>query len=137
MKIVSLLSVLVVVVCLVGCENAELVNCQQDKDILQGQLDQANATIAEKNSEIETLKTENTEMQNTAMESIKTIMTKQAEKDNQLKQKLVEGAQQIQTLKEKVAALETQIAEHVCVVEAAEEIVEKAVDTATDAMATD
>ena len=137
MKIVSLLSVLVVVVCLVGCLIAELVNCQQDKDILQGQLDQANATIAEKNSEIETLKTENTEMQNTAMESIKTIMTKQAEKDNQLKQKLVEGAQQIQTLKEKVAALETQIAEHVCVVEAAEEIVEKAVDTATDAMATD
>ena len=114
MKTVSLFAVLAIAVCLIGCENAELVTCQQDKDLLQGQLDQANTTIAEKDSNIEALKTENTEIQTNAMESITTIMTKQAAKDNELKQKLVEKTEQVQELEVKVAALEAQIAEHVC-----------------------
>ena len=115
MKTVSLFAVLAIAVCLIGCENAELVTCRQDKDLLQGQLDQANTTIAEKDSNIEALKTENTEIQTNAMESITTIMTKQAAKDNELKQKLVEKTEQVQELEVKVAALEAQIAEHVCV----------------------
>ncbi|OQY05433.1 MAG: hypothetical protein B6I25_05645 [Planctomycetales bacterium 4572_13] len=115
MKIVSLFVVLAITVCLVGCENAELVNCQQEKDLLQGQLDQVNTAITEKDTTIEALKTENTEIQTKAMESITTIMTKQAAKDSQLKQDLAEKAAQVQELEVKVAALEAQIAEHVCV----------------------
>jgi septal ring factor EnvC (AmiA/AmiB activator) len=107
MKTVSLFAVLAIAVCLIGCENAELVDCQQDKDILQGQVDQANAAIAEKDAEIESLEAENVKAQNLAMESITTMMTKQAEKDKQDQQK-------IQDLKEKVAALEAQINTHVC-----------------------
>ena len=116
MKTVSLLSVLVVAVCLIGCENAELVTCQQEKQVLQGQLEQANSSIADKEEKIEALKTENTEIQNKAMESIQTMMTKQARNDKQLKQKLTERAKEVQALKEKVAALQAQIDAHVCVV---------------------
>jgi len=116
MKTVSLLAVVAIAVCLIGCENAELVSCQQDKDLLQGQLDQATAATAKRDAQIEALKTENTEMQTKAMESITTIMTKQAAKDNELKQKLVGKNEQVQELEVKVAALEAQIAEHVCVV---------------------
>ena len=116
MKTVSLFAVLAIAVFLIGCENPELVSCQQEKDLMQGQLDQANTIITEKDTNIEALKTENTEMQTKAMESITTIMTKQAARDNELKQKLVERAKQIQDLEAKVAALETQIAEHVCAV---------------------
>ena len=107
MKTVSLLAVVAIAVCLIGCENAELVSCQQDKNLLQGQLDQATAATAKRDAQIEALKTENTEMQTKAMESITTMMTKQAEKDKQDQQK-------IRDLKEKVAALEAQINTHVC-----------------------
>jgi septal ring factor EnvC (AmiA/AmiB activator) len=107
MKTVSLLAVLVVTVCLIGCENSELIDCQQDKDMLQGQVDQANAAITEKDAKIESLEAENIQAQNLAMESITTMMTKQAEKDKQDQQK-------IRDLKEKVAALEAKINTHVC-----------------------
>ena len=126
MKTVHLFAVLAIAVCLIGCENAELVTCQQEKDALQGQLDQANTAITEKDTNIEALKSENTEMQTKAMESITTIMTKQAAKDKELKQKLVEKSEQAQELEVKVAALEAQIAEHVCVAPKAEEAVEEA-----------
>ena len=113
-KTVSLFAVLAIAVCLIGCENAELVSCQQEKDLLQGQLDQANTAITEKDTNIEALKTENTEIQTKAMESITTIVTKQAAKNKELKQKLVERTEQVENLEIKVAALEAQIAEHLC-----------------------
>jgi outer membrane murein-binding lipoprotein Lpp len=114
MKTVSLFAVLVVAVCLIGCENAELVTCQQEKDTLQSQVDQANAAVTAKETQIETLKTENTEMQTKAMEGISTIIKKQAEKEEQLSQKFIEKAQEVQDLKVKIAALEAQIDTHVC-----------------------
>ena len=107
MKTVSLFAVLAIAVCLIGCEDAELVTCQQEKEVLQGQVDQATAAISEKDTEIESLEAKNINSQNLAMESITTMMTKQAEKDKQDQQK-------IQDLKEKVAALEAQINTHVC-----------------------
>jgi len=102
MKTVRLFSVLAIAVCLIGCENAELIDCQQDKDILQGQVDQATAAITEKDAKIESLEAENVKAQNLAMESITTMMTKQAAKDKQDQQK-------IRDLKEKVAALEAEV----------------------------
>jgi SMC interacting uncharacterized protein involved in chromosome segregation len=124
MKTVSLLAALMLVICLVGCENAELVTCQQEKDVLGDQLEQANAAVAEKDNQIAGLKAENTEMQTKAMQSISMMMTKQAEKDKQLKAEIVEKTRQIKALKAKIAALEEQMAEHKCpasAVEAAEE----------------
>ncbi|MHC4385587.1 MAG: hypothetical protein ACYSUG_01195 [Planctomycetota bacterium] len=114
MKTVSLLPVLMIAVFLIGCENPVLVTCQEEKGILQGQLEQANAAISAKDSKIEALKAENIEIQKKTMEINMTIMEKQAEKDKQLKQKLIERAKQIKNLKEKVASLEKQIAEHKC-----------------------
>ena len=102
MKTVRLFAVLAIAVCLIGCENAELIDCQQDKDILQGQVDQATAAITEKDAKIESLEAENVKAQNLAMESITTMMTKQAAKDKQDQQK-------IRDLKEKVAALEAEV----------------------------
>ena len=102
MKTVSLFAVLAIAVCLIGWENAELIDCQQDKDMLQGQVDQATAAISEKDAEIKSLEAENIQAQNLAMESITTMMTKQAEKDKQDQQK-------IRDLKEKVAALEAEV----------------------------
>ena len=102
MKTVRLFAVLAIAVCLIGCENAELIDCQQDKDMLQGQVEQATAAISEKDAEIKSLEAENIQAQNLAMESITTMMTKQAEKDKQDQQK-------IRDLKEKVAALEAEV----------------------------
>ncbi len=102
MKTVRLFAVLAIAVCLIGCENAELIDCQQDNDILQGQVDQATAAITEKDAKIESLEAENVKAQNLAMESITTMMTKQAAKDKQDQQK-------IRDLKEKVAALEAEV----------------------------
>jgi predicted RNase H-like nuclease (RuvC/YqgF family) len=114
MKIVSLFAVLAIAVCLVGCENAELVTCQQDKDLLQGQLDQANTAIMEKDANIEALKAKNIEDQNTAMKSITTMMTKQAAKDKKLNDALTQKKQEVTHLQQKVTALQAQIDTHVC-----------------------
>ena len=114
MKTLSLLTVLAISICLIGCENTELINCQQEKDLLQSQLDQTNATIAQKDSQIEALKAENTEVQKKAMEAVSTMMTKQAAKDKELKNNLDAKCQQVKELETKVAALEKQIANHKC-----------------------
>lgn len=119
MKTVSLLPVLMIAVFLIGCENPELVTCQEEKGILQGQLEQANAAVTEKENQIAALKAKNTEMQTKAMESITAMMTKQAEKDQELKAKLVQSQQQVKKLTQKVTQLEKQIAEHKCAVPAA------------------
>ena len=116
MKSLSLLAVLMCAVCLVGCEDPELVTCQQEKAALQDQLDQASSAIDDKDAEIEKMKEENTNLQTKAMESIQTMMTKQAERDNQIKQKIVESARENKILKEKVASLKAQIDAHVCVI---------------------
>ncbi len=119
MKSVSLFAMVAITVCLIGCENAELVTCQQEKEALQGQLDQANTAITEKDNKIETLKTESAEIQTKTMESITLIMTKQAAKDKELKEKLAQKEREVTYLretndefKEKVVSLEAQIAEH-------------------------
>ena len=109
MKTLCLIAVLMGAVCLVGCEDPELVTCQQEKATLQSELEQANAAISEKDAQIKKMKTENTEMQTQAMESIQTMMTKQAEKDNQIKAKIVEKTKQIKDLEAKVAMLETEV----------------------------
>ena len=114
MKTVSLFAVLVVAVCLVGCDNSELVNCQQDKDLLQGELDQANTKIV-------ALEEKNANDQNLAMESITTMMNKQAEKDNELKQKLAEREDQIQDLEIENAELQVKLKSEIAVREDMEE----------------
>jgi chromosome segregation ATPase len=114
MKIVSLLSVLVITLCLIGCENAELVTCQQEKEVLQSQMDQANATITGKDSEITALKSKNVADQNLAMESITTVMTKQAAKDKKLNDALTQKKQEVTHLQQKVTALQAQVDTHVC-----------------------
>ncbi|MHC5088763.1 MAG: hypothetical protein ACYSOP_02150 [Planctomycetota bacterium] len=116
MKTLSLLVALMCTVCLIGCEDPELVTCQQENQALQSQLEQANTTVAEKDAQIEEMKSENIEIQTKAMESIQTVMAKQAEKDNKIKQKIVERARENQILKEKVASLKAQIDAHVCVI---------------------
>lgn len=114
MKTVSLFAVLVVAVCLVGCDNSELVNCQQDKDLLQGELDQANTKIV-------ALEEKNANDQNLAMESITTMMNKQAEKDKELKQKLAEREDQIQDLEIENAELQVKLKSEIAVREDMEE----------------
>ena len=114
MKAISFLAALCVVVCLIGCENTELVNCQQS-------LEQATATIAEKDSKIEALKVENTDMQTKAMENITTMMQKQDAKDKQVKKELADTKEQLNSLKAQLAdkenlikELSSKIAEHKC-----------------------
>lgn len=118
MKTLSLLVVVVLAAFLAGCENPELVACQEEKQVLQTrndgmqqQLDEANAVITRKDEQIKKLKTENTKMQTKAMESIQTMLQKQASRDEELKKQVATKEQTIQELKQKIAALEQQIAE--------------------------
>ena len=101
-------------VCVIGCENSELIDCQQDREVLEGQLDEANAAVAKKDAEIEKLQADNLEAQTKAMEGISSIITKEQAQKEELKSKMIEKAEEAQALKEKVAALEAQIDTHVC-----------------------
>lgn len=111
---------LVAVVLLAGCQNAqkeaEIATCQQEKMDLQGQLDQANATIQQKDQNVEELKAKNRELNQKALESIRTMMEKQNAKDvevkNQLKAKEAEAAtlqQKTNELQQTINALQEQL----------------------------
>lgn len=115
MKTVSLVVVLAMGFCLVGCENAELVTCQQEKqtlqaqaDTLQGQLDKANATIAKKDAEIEKMKTDNVKMQTEVMEKFSIMMKNQAAKDKELKNKNEDLKAQNRIQQDRIAELEVE-----------------------------
>ncbi|HOK96032.1 MAG TPA: hypothetical protein PK052_04755 [Anaerohalosphaeraceae bacterium] len=111
MKKTSIIAVLAAVLWLAGCENKELTTCQQDNQTLQEQvhtlqqqLQQAQAAAAEKDQKIEALKAENTKVQTQAMESIKTMMEKQAAHDAEVKKNLDAKTQEAKDLQQKLQA---------------------------------
>ena len=136
MKHVLAVMVVAALVALAGCENTQLMECQGQNAALQAQVETANAAVAEKEKQIEKLQAENVDMQNTAMQSITTMMTKQAEKDKQIKDQLAQSQQQVKDLKQqnrvqqqRIEELEKQIAEQQAAVQ---ETAEEAADTATE-----
>ena len=94
MKIAGLLLMLVVALGLVGCENSELITCQQQKQVLETQ--------------IEALQTENVEIQNKAMESITTMMQKQAAADEKVKNQLADTKEELTEVKSKLSKQKTE-----------------------------
>jgi chromosome segregation ATPase len=93
------------VVLLAGCQNPELINCQEENQSLQASvsalqqdLNAAKEALTKKDKTIENLRSENVDMQNKAMESIKTMMERQAVKDQELKDKLASAQQQAKQL---------------------------------------
>ena len=115
MKIAGLLSMLMVALGLVGCENSELITCQQQKQVLETrtddlkkQLDQAKSAITERDKQIEALQTENVEIQNKAMESITTMMQKQAAADEKVKKQLADTKEELTEVKSKLSEQKTE-----------------------------
>lgn len=118
MKHLTAFVIVSVLLCMAGCENVQLAECQDQNaglqvtiDDLQVQLEQAKSSLEAKDKAIDKLKAENVEAQNTAMQSITTMMQKQAAADKKLKEKLVDKVQQVKVLTAKVAELEKQIAD--------------------------
>jgi len=115
MKIAGLLSIMVVAMSLVGCENSELISCQQEQQVLtmqtnalEQQLEQAKSAITERDGQIEQLKIENTNIQTKAMESISTMMQKQAAADEKLKKELSDAQEELKVAKQKLAVMQAE-----------------------------
>lgn len=115
MKKISVLGILMMALLLTGCENAEqkaqLVTCQQEKQQLQSQVDQANATIQQKDQQIDKLKGDVREVNQKALESIRTMMEKQNAKDVELKNKLKDKEAEVKTLQQQVNELKAKDAQ--------------------------
>ncbi|MCI0499912.1 MAG: hypothetical protein L0Y36_09580 [Planctomycetales bacterium] len=111
MKKASIVVALIAAVCLVGCENKELVTCQQENQTLQQQVKQVQAAVAEKDQKIEAMKAENTAIQTKAMESIKTMMEKQGARDTEVKKALDAKTREVSELQKKLQAAQTAVAE--------------------------
>lgn len=115
MKKISLLGILMMAALLAGCENAEkkaqLVTCQQEKQQLQTQMDQANATLQQKDQQIDKLKGDVREVNQKALESIRTMMEKQNAKDVELKNKLKDKEAELKTLQQQVSELKEKAAQ--------------------------
>lgn len=134
MKTVSLLAVLMLAVCLAGCENSELVTCQQEQQALQTQTETLQQQLDQANTKIAALEAKNIEDQNIAMQSISTMMQKQAAADEKLKGQVAESQKQTKNLKaqnriqqQRIDELEKQIAEQ-------KSTAQDAVDTAEELM---
>jgi septal ring factor EnvC (AmiA/AmiB activator) len=103
---------------LAGCENKALVTCRQDNQTLQAQtntlqqeLAQANAKVQQKDAEIAKIKEENVAMQNTAMESIMSMLKKEEERSKKLQTSIAEKDTAIKGEREKVTASSLRIGE--------------------------
>ena len=109
MKNVVVCVALTAALLLTGCANTELTAAQQNSQALQQQLNQANATIQEKDAEIAKIRSENVDMQTTAMESIATMLKKEEERSKKLQATIAAKDEQIAQLQEKVEAMNTQL----------------------------
>lgn len=118
MKKISLLAILLTAALLTGCKDVQtseqLVTCQQEKQEVQSQLELANLSAQQKDEQIDKLKGEVREVNQKALESIRTMMERQNAEDIKLKTKLKDAEAQVQTLqtqvnelKEKAAQVET------------------------------
>ena len=106
------------VIVLAGCENKKLVTCRQDNQALMTQtktlqqdVAQANAKVQQKEAEIEKIKAENVAMQNTAMESIMSMLKKEEERSKKLQAAIADKDTAIKGEQEKVAASSRRISE--------------------------
>lgn len=102
----------------VGCENPELMNCQQENQTLQSnvllmqqELAATKAAVDKKDKTIEDLRSENVLMQTKAMESIRTMMEKQAAQDQELKEKLTAAQQQNKDLQQQLEKTKAEISQ--------------------------
>ena len=133
MKKISLFVMLAAVALLAGCQDtqreAEIATCQQEKMDLQGQLMQANATIRQKDQKVEELEGKNWELNQKALEGIRTMMEKQNAKDIELKNKLKAKEAEAATLQQKVNTLQEQLK----TVKEATAVTAQTVETATEA----
>lgn len=71
-----------------GCGNSELVSCQEQNELLNTKLSQAQGQLDKATKALEACKTESEEVQTKAMEAISTMMTKQHSADDKVKAKL-------------------------------------------------
>lgn len=111
MKRVLTVIIVAALFALAGCQDAQLAQCQDQNAELQAQVKAANAAIQSKDTKIATLEAKNLEAQNTAIQSITAMMTKQAEKDKELKDKLAEAQKQCKDLKAQNRIQQTRIAD--------------------------
>lgn len=110
MKKIGLLGILMMFALLAGCEDAQknqqLATCQQEKQQIQVQLDQANSIIQQKDLQIEKLKGEVRNINQKALESIRTMMERQNAKDIELKNNLKEKEALVKELQQKLNAMQ-------------------------------
>lgn len=116
MKKLCAFTVLTAMLFLLGCNNSELVNCQQENQSLQSnislmqqELAAAKSAVEKKDKTIEDLRSENVQMQTKAMESIRTMMERQAAKDQEIKDKLAAAQQQNSELQKQLEQLKAEL----------------------------
>lgn len=106
------------VVMLAGCESKGLLTCREDNvtlqtkvDSMQKDVDKANTSLKQKDAEIAKIKADNVEMQNTAMESIMTMLKKEEDRSKKLQAAITEKDTELKGAQDKIAASSLRISE--------------------------
>jgi septal ring factor EnvC (AmiA/AmiB activator) len=106
------------VVMLAGCESKGLLTCREDNvtlqtkvDSMQKDVDKANTSLKQKDAEIAKIKADNVEMQNTAMESIMTMLKKEEDRSKKLQAAITEKDTELKCAQDKIAASSLRISE--------------------------
>ena len=112
MKYLELLIILVLATALIGCENPELTQCQQNVQQIGTELAQATETLQKVQQENEKLekrladqRDKSRDMQTKAMEGITKMLTKQAGKEKEIKQDLKDAQNQLGKTTDKLSEL--------------------------------
>jgi chromosome segregation ATPase len=133
MKLLKLSIIFALAIALTGCENPELNQCQQDKQQLQAELDNALKARQELQTENEKLekklaeqKEDSKAMQTKAMESITKMLTKQSERESQIKKSLKDAQMQLELTTNKMKEFAEENAELKMRIAELEKTIEKA-----------
>lgn len=111
----KLLPLLLVIVCISGCSNQKLTDCQKHNQKLQADVTQIQQRLQEETAkhkaDVDKLNAESQEMQTQAMQSMATMLKKDQELQEQQKAKIVELEAQVKTQSDQITKLSSSLAE--------------------------
>lgn len=104
MKYLKMFLIVIVMMAFIGCENAELIDCQQENDSLMAANNNLQRDVERGKQALAKQKTDSEAMQTRAMQGITTMLTKQEKKTKELKAQTATAKKESEALRKQLVS---------------------------------
>jgi len=104
MKYLKMFLIVIVMMAFIGCENAELIDCQQENNSLMAANNNLQRDVEQGKQALAKQKTDSEAMQTRAMQGITTMLTKQEKKTNELKVQVATAKKESEALRKQLVS---------------------------------